>query len=148
MSTAKAKHQAQNKRQVNNFTPLISYASAPVQNAVVGTFLSLTTSYLYMLNDLFQTKSPLYFQEFVGNADQDTVVYHELSHAIRARYIRFRPTGWHGHISMRVEVYGCKGNAAFSSAKLAYHFLAVLFHARQKWARVPTKQKTPVTRRI
>ena len=49
MSTAKAKHQAQNKRQVNNFTALISYASAPVQNAVVGTFLSLTTSYLYIV---------------------------------------------------------------------------------------------------
>ncbi|KAM7452301.1 EGF-like repeat and discoidin I-like domain-containing protein 3 [Porites harrisoni] len=48
-------------------------------------------------------------KEFVGNADQDTVVYHKLSHAIRARYIRFRPTAWHGHISMRVEVYGCKG---------------------------------------
>ena len=42
------------------------------------------------------------------------MVYHKLSHAIRARYIRFRPTAWHGHISMRVEVYGCKGNAAFS----------------------------------
>ena len=102
---------------------------------------------LYIVEGYFQTKSPFYFQEFVGNADQDTVVYHELSHAIRARYIRFRPTGWHGHISMRVEVYGCKGNAAFSSAKLAYQFLAVLFHARQKLARVPTKQKTPVTRR-
>ena len=76
------------------------------------------------LEDLFQTKSTFYFQQFVGNADQDTVVYHELSHAIRARYIRFRPTAWHGHISMRVEVYGCKGNAAFSSPKLAYHFLA------------------------
>ena len=42
------------------------------------------------------------------------MVYHKLSHAIRARYIRFRPTAWYGHISMRVEVYGCKGNAAFS----------------------------------
>ena len=69
------------------------------------------------------------------------MVYHKLSHAIRARYIRFRPTAWHGHISMRVEVYGCKGNAAFSSTKLAYHFLAVLFHTRQKLAHVATKNK-------
>ena len=37
------------------------------------------------------------------------MVYHKLSHAIRARYIRFRPVAWHGHISMRVEIYGCKG---------------------------------------
>ena len=69
------------------------------------------------------------------------MVYHKLSHAIRARYIRFRPTAWHGNISMRVEVYGCKGNAAFSQTKLAYHFLAVLFHTRQKLAHVATKNK-------
>ena len=36
------------------------------------------------------------------------MVYHELSNAIRARYIRIRPTAWHIHISMRVEVYGCR----------------------------------------
>ena len=70
------------------------------------------------------------------------MVYHKLSHAIRARYIRFRPTAWHGHISMRVEVYGCKGNAVFSSTKLACHFLAVLFHTRQKLARVATHTQT------
>ena len=59
MSTAKAKHQAQNKRQVNNFTPLISYAFAPVQNAVVGIFLSLTTSYLYIVEGSFPNKVPV-----------------------------------------------------------------------------------------
>ena len=42
--------------------------------------------------------------------DKDTVVKHELNKEIKTRYIRFRPTGWHNHISMRVEVYGCKGN--------------------------------------
>ena len=52
------------------------------------------------------------------------MVYHKLSHTVRARYIRFRPTAWHGHISMRVEVYGCKGNTAFLSRKLVFHFLA------------------------
>ena len=52
-------------------------------------------------------------QEFVGNTDMDTVVYHKLGNAIRARYIRFRPTAWHGHISMRVEVYGCEGTFRF-----------------------------------
>ena len=30
-----------------------------------------------------------------------------------ARYIRFRPTAWHGHISMRVELYGCEGIVRF-----------------------------------
>ncbi|XP_073230154.1 lactadherin-like [Porites lutea] len=47
-------------------------------------------------------------KEFLGNTDQDTVVKHRFSEGIRARYIRFHPTGWHNHISMRVEVYGCK----------------------------------------
>ena len=45
MSTAKAKHQAQNQRQVDNVTPLISHAFAPVQNAAFASFLSPTTSY-------------------------------------------------------------------------------------------------------
>ena len=53
MSTAKAKHQAQNQRQVNNVTPLISRAFAPVQNGVVASFLSLTTYYLYIVEGSF-----------------------------------------------------------------------------------------------
>ena len=45
-------------------------------------------------------------------------------------------------------MYGCKGNAAFSSPKIAYHFLAVLLHTRQQLARLATKQKTPAARRL
>ncbi|XP_078352346.1 EGF-like repeat and discoidin I-like domain-containing protein 3 [Oculina patagonica] len=50
---------------------------------------------------------------FAGNSDQDSVVYHELIPPITARYIIFRPVTWHGHISMRVELYGCKGTKEF-----------------------------------
>ena len=46
-------------------------------------------------------------QEFDGNKDWKSVVYHELQPPIMARYIRFRPVKWNGHISMRVELYGC-----------------------------------------
>ncbi|KAL9983511.1 hypothetical protein ACROYT_G005695 [Oculina patagonica] len=46
-------------------------------------------------------------KDFAGNTDKDSVVYHELNPPITARYIRFRPVAWHGHISMRVELYGC-----------------------------------------
>ena len=35
----------------------------------------------------------------------DTVVYHDLNPVIEARYIRVCPTQWHGHISMRMELY-------------------------------------------
>ncbi|XP_078368918.1 EGF-like repeat and discoidin I-like domain-containing protein 3 [Oculina patagonica] len=44
---------------------------------------------------------------FLGNSDTDTVVYHDLNPIIEARYIRVRPTHWYGHISMRMELYGC-----------------------------------------
>ncbi|XP_068740044.1 uncharacterized protein [Montipora capricornis] len=47
-------------------------------------------------------------KEFAANTDRNTVVYHELSQEVRAKYIRFRPTAWHNHISMRIEVFGCK----------------------------------------
>ena len=49
-------------------------------------------------------------QVFVGNTDENTIVYNELNGSIVARYTRFQPTAWHNHISMRVELYGCKGN--------------------------------------
>jgi len=47
-------------------------------------------------------------KEFVGNRDGNTVVYHDLNPPISARYIRFRPTAWESHISMRAEIYGCQ----------------------------------------
>ena len=50
---------------------------------------------------------------FSGNTDQDTVVYHDLSPPIKARYIRFQPTSWIGGVSMRVELYGCLGKVQF-----------------------------------
>ncbi|XP_015766149.1 PREDICTED: coagulation factor V-like isoform X1 [Acropora digitifera] len=46
-------------------------------------------------------------KEFTGNTDENSIVSHDLIPPIRARYIRFRPTAWHQHISMRVELYGC-----------------------------------------
>lgn len=52
-------------------------------------------------------KIKLFTQEFKGNTDWGTVVFHELQPPIRTRYIRFQPLTWHGHISMRVELYGC-----------------------------------------
>ncbi|XP_027059482.1 neurogenic locus Notch protein-like [Pocillopora damicornis] len=44
---------------------------------------------------------------FSGNTDRNTVVYHFLNAPVTARYIRFQPVTWSGHISMRVELYGC-----------------------------------------
>ena len=49
-------------------------------------------------------------QVFIGNSDTDTVVKHPLTPPIKARYVRLTPTAWSGHISMRMELYGCLGN--------------------------------------
>ncbi|EDO45367.1 predicted protein [Nematostella vectensis] len=47
-----------------------------------------------------------YRKVFAGNYDRHTVVVRRLRPPILARYIRFYPLSWHGHISMRVELYG------------------------------------------
>ncbi|XP_068752557.1 protein sidekick-1-like isoform X3 [Montipora capricornis] len=47
-------------------------------------------------------------KEFTANCDEHSIIYHKLNPPIPARYIRFRPVTWYGHISMRVEVYGFK----------------------------------------
>ncbi|PFX15365.1 G-protein coupled receptor GRL101 [Stylophora pistillata] len=47
-------------------------------------------------------------KDFVGNSDRDTIVFHELNPPIHARFIRFQPQHWFGHIAMRVGVYGCQ----------------------------------------
>jgi len=49
-----------------------------------------------------------YFQVFSGNRDRNTVVEHLLVTAFNARFIRFHPKSWKGHICMRAEVYGCR----------------------------------------
>lgn len=62
---------------------------------------------LYLLIVAIVKNSNYFTQDFTGNTDWGTVVYHELQPPIRARYIRFRPVTWNGHIAMRVELYGC-----------------------------------------
>lgn len=42
-----------------------------------------------------------------GNKDRNTISAHVIDPPIIARYIRVRPKSWYGHISMRLEVYGC-----------------------------------------
>jgi len=54
---------------------------------------------------------------FDGNKDRDSIVYHKLKSPIQARFIRLRPTAWYGHISMRMELYGCLGNATHPGSR-------------------------------
>ncbi|MBI4776422.1 MAG: discoidin domain-containing protein [Deltaproteobacteria bacterium] len=43
---------------------------------------------------------------FKGNVDANTEVRNDLPAPVTARYIRFNPVTWYGHITMRVEVFG------------------------------------------
>ena len=43
----------------------------------------------------------------MGNYDANSIVYHDISPALKARFIRVHPRSWARHISMRVEFYGC-----------------------------------------
>ena len=50
-------------------------------------------------------------QVFGGNADKNSVVKHTISPSIEGRLLRLHPRSWNGHISLRMELYGClKGN--------------------------------------
>ncbi|CAB4015538.1 Hypothetical predicted protein, partial [Paramuricea clavata] len=44
---------------------------------------------------------------FSGNTDRNSVVRHELSPVLVARFIRIQPKSWKLHISMRAEFRGC-----------------------------------------
>ena len=60
----KPKHQAQNQRQVNKFTPLIIYLFAPVIDAAFSTFVVLTTFSLqlnlYIAEGPFQSRDDVF----------------------------------------------------------------------------------------
>jgi len=51
---------------------------------------------------------------FLGNQDTDSVVYNRVSPPIISRYIRILPVEWYGHISMRMELYGCPGISRYA----------------------------------
>ena len=103
--------------------------------------MSKITEILLIFERHLQLQLLFYVQEFLGNTDQDTVVKHRFIEGIRARYIRFCPTGWHNHISMRVEVYGCKGNIVGLQ-----EFVENLVYMHQEEKKNQKKQDLPIFR--
>ncbi|EDO26928.1 predicted protein, partial [Nematostella vectensis] len=43
---------------------------------------------------------------FRGNRNRNSIVFHRLRRPVAARFVRFYPLSYHGHMSMRVELYG------------------------------------------
>ena len=51
---------------------------------------------------------------YQANSDQNSVVVNTLIQPVEARFIRINIEEWHGHISMRFELYGCDVDAGGS----------------------------------
>ena len=70
--------------------------------------MNIKKLFIIVVIDLFAiVLSPTLLQDFTGNSDRNSVVYHELNPPIRARFLRFLPVTWNSFIAMRVELYGC-----------------------------------------
>ncbi|XP_048858192.1 contactin-associated protein-like 2 isoform X2 [Brienomyrus brachyistius] len=72
-----------------------------------------TTQYRLLYSDTGRNWKP-YQQDgniwaFLGNSNTESVVRHELQHAIVAHFLRFIPLKWsaEGRIGLRIDVYGC-----------------------------------------
>lgn len=56
----------------------------------------------------YSNKNCLTIQVYDGNADRNSVIVNKLIQPIKARFVRLYPESWSGHISMRMELYGCE----------------------------------------
>uniref|UniRef100_A0A8C9RIP2 Contactin associated protein 2 n=1 Tax=Scleropages formosus TaxID=113540 RepID=A0A8C9RIP2_SCLFO len=72
-----------------------------------------TTRYRLLYSDTGRNWKP-YHQDgniwaFAGNSNTESVVRHDLQHAIVAQYLRIVPLDWsgEGRIGLRIEIYGC-----------------------------------------
>lgn len=43
-----------------------------------------------------------------ANTDRNSVIVNTLIQPIEARFVRVYPETWNGHISMRMDLYGCE----------------------------------------
>ena len=50
----------------------------------------------------------IHSQVYDANSDRNSVIVNTLIQPIEARFIRIYPESWHGHMSMRMELYGCE----------------------------------------
>lgn len=110
--------QIQTRRSVSELAMICGIsrlASVVILHTVKATHeLQLLLSYCWAATLNFFNALLTNFQVFPGNKDRNTVVEHLLVTALNAQQIRFHPKTYHGHTSMRVEVYGCR-NGVYKS---------------------------------
>ena len=64
--------------------------------------------YSFDVSTITYTCLLLSLQVFQGNSDRDSVHINTLDPPIYARYIRVQPVSYHGWMSLRMELYGCR----------------------------------------
>ena len=55
-----------------------------------------------------------------GNSNRNGIIINDLETPMVARAVRINPIEWYGHISMRMELYGCRLSSGKYSVASAY----------------------------
>ena len=72
----------------------------------VGRHFFLKTMFSFLLTALISSKN-LFFKVFNGSYNKDEVKTVYLPELKKLRFLRIKPTEWHGGIALRMEIYGC-----------------------------------------
>ena len=60
-------------------------------------------------------------KEYTGNSNRDGIVINDLQEAVQGRAFLIIPVQWHGHISLRMELYGCHVDSSKSVVLRSVH---------------------------
>ena len=81
----------------------------------------------------------LFIQVFQGNSERQIVVISRFRTPIRARFVKLYPRTWHGHISMRLELYSCSkgkinvgGKIVTKNLSESFPLILILFKSKHE----------------
>ena len=91
-------------------------------------------------------KGSINLQVYNANSDRNSVIVNTLIQPIEARFIRVYPESWHGHMSMRMELYGCEIHSGKKTHLGRNHILKDLtFPSLSKSLLMPVETATFIT---
>ena len=78
---------------------------------------------------------------FQGNVDQNSTVINQFKLPIVARFIRVHPVKFHGWVSLRMELYGCRLGKEFFFTLIGGKFTSLFLLLTPKQKRLLRKAK-------